>query len=208
MSRIRVVDREKLVLSLVRNRCVLDIGCADNLHLEKKLREDTWLHGKISRAAARCVGVDRDGACVRQLQDRGYNVRVGDAEGLSLGEEFDVIVAGEIIEHVFNVGLFLDSARRHLAPEGILLVTTPNALALIDRSWIKPFRRTEPNPTHVATYCRATLRQLLTLKGFRILGEGFCASSSSTWVKAVSRRIAYRLRPEWAETLYVVCAVR
>ncbi len=205
---VRVLDRHELILSLVKGKRVLDLGAADNLHMDEKRQNDEWLHEEICRVASHCVGVDTDEECVERLRESGYDIRVGDVEELDLHEISDVVVAGELIEHVFNVGRFLDSARQHLAPEGILIVTTPNALALIDRSWIRPFRRTEPNPTHVASYSLRTLRQLVDLKGFVIQKEGYYAQKSSNLVKSLFRRLAYSVNPEWAEGLYVICKVR
>jgi SAM-dependent methyltransferase len=40
---------------------------------------------------------------------------------------FDVVVAGELLEHLSNAGSFLDEAWRILSPSGILVGTVPNA---------------------------------------------------------------------------------
>ena len=60
---------------------------------------------------------------------------VGNVEQLAQIEElknkkFDVIVAPEIIEHVNNVGLFLESAKMLFSPETTMIITTPNAFRL------------------------------------------------------------------------------
>jgi 2-polyprenyl-3-methyl-5-hydroxy-6-metoxy-1,4-benzoquinol methylase len=70
-----------------------------------------------------------------------------------LGETFEVIVAGDVIEHMSNPGLFLDNCRRHLEPGGQLILTTPNA------KWPTVFLR--PNPTHALWHDHYTLRHLL-----------------------------------------------
>ena len=49
---------------------------------------------------------------------------------IRLGRKFDVIVTGEILEHLPNQGLFLENAERHLKKKGVQILTTPNALAL------------------------------------------------------------------------------
>ena len=53
-----------------------------------------------------------------------------DAEEFDLGRSFEVVWAGEIIEHLSCAGGFLDAARRHLEPGGRLVITTPNAFAV------------------------------------------------------------------------------
>lgn len=202
-----VMSREELILPLAAGKRVLDLGAADNLHLDDKLGKDQWLHRKIGRVASHCVGVDIDEGCVNRLRKMGYDMRSCDVEELDLGERFDVVVAGEFIEHVLNVGRFLDSARKHLAPNGILVITTPNVFSLVSMpGLLKPFQRNRgTNPTHVAWYCKTMLRQLLSLNGFEIIRQGFCSSPSSSFSKAIFRRVVYRLFPEWAETLFVIC---
>jgi 2-polyprenyl-3-methyl-5-hydroxy-6-metoxy-1,4-benzoquinol methylase len=44
--------------------------------------------------------------------------------------KFELIIAGDIIEHLNCVGNMLSSARKVLAPGGDLIITTPNALAV------------------------------------------------------------------------------
>jgi 2-polyprenyl-3-methyl-5-hydroxy-6-metoxy-1,4-benzoquinol methylase len=39
---------------------------------------------------------------------------------------YDMIVSCEGIEHIANPGLFLKSAREHLNPGGVIVITTPN----------------------------------------------------------------------------------
>ncbi len=39
---------------------------------------------------------------------------------------YDAIVSCEGLEHIGNPGLFLTTARQHLKPNGILMITTPN----------------------------------------------------------------------------------
>ncbi len=205
-QRPRVVARDALLAGIVRGKHVLDLGAADALHIDLHRDTGLWLHATLAAAAAKCVGVDADHVAVRRLQAEGFDVRHGDVETLELGELFDVIVAGELIEHVLNVGQFLDSARRHLAPGGILVLTTPNSLSLHAHPGPLAFlRRTSGiNPTHVAWYCATTFRQALELNSWHVIEQGFCASSSSTALKAALRRIAYAAKPSWAETLFAI----
>jgi SAM-dependent methyltransferase len=45
---------------------------------------------------------------------------------------FDYILASDVIEHVTNPSEFIASAAKYLAPDGILLLTTPNSEILVD----------------------------------------------------------------------------
>ena len=77
---VRVLDRHELILSLVKGKRVLDLGAADNLHMDEKRQNDEWLHEEICRVASHCVGVDTDEECVERLRESGYDIRVGDVE--------------------------------------------------------------------------------------------------------------------------------
>jgi SAM-dependent methyltransferase len=61
--------------------------------------------------------------------DLDYPFRVGDVGG----RLFNVIVASEIIEHVENPSLLLRSCASALAPDGLLIVTTPNVADVASR---------------------------------------------------------------------------
>jgi len=126
-----VPDREQLLVEACRGKRVLDIGCVDQVGVGFALGP---LHRALSAAAATCTGLDinRDG--VEELQQLGYDVRYADATSPTFIEEFDsrfdVIVAGEVIEHVLDLGQFFGNMRSCLAPGGRLFVTTPNPFSI------------------------------------------------------------------------------
>jgi len=119
------VDLLEHIGRIVRGRRVLDIGVVS--HSARYFDRPDWRHGLIHRAAGYCVGVDILEPLVQELNQRGFNVRCVDATSdADLGERFDVVFIGDVIEHVDNAVLLLRFAARHLAPEGRLYVTTPN----------------------------------------------------------------------------------
>jgi SAM-dependent methyltransferase len=131
--------------------------------LADRLSQDTFLHARLSQSAAELWGLDVDESGIRRLRDLGYdNMHAGSAEAPPIGLPrgyFDVIVAGEIIEHVRNVGLLLESAADLLTPTGRIVITTPNALrfynplpALIRKELVHPDHLTWFSPY---TLCRA-----------------------------------------------------
>ena len=125
-SRRRRID---LLLDHVVDRHVLDLGCVEH---EASISEKGawWLHGLIAERAASVQGVDYDREEVDLLRIKGFNVLVGDVEDLHLGHQYDVVVAGELFEHLTNHRSFLESVRRHLAPGGTLVMSVPNANSL------------------------------------------------------------------------------
>ncbi len=151
-------DRLAFIADFARGKDVLDLGCVD--HNAMQASKSDWLHGRIKEVASSLMGLDYAEEQVAALRDRGYNVVHGNVETVKLGRTFERIVAGELIEHLSNPGLFLQNMRDHLSPGGKILLTTPNPfcpkrfLEIIFRG------RTLVNPEHVAWYCPTTLRTL------------------------------------------------
>lgn len=152
-------NRFAMIEPYVRDRTVLDIGCAVGLK-----RQD-WLHRSISQVAKSAVGLDNDPERVGILNEQGYEIILGNAEDFSLEGRFDVVVAGELIEHLTNFRGFFDSVRAHLEPDGILVLTTPNPFAFSHF-----VRRLRPgafvNPDHTCWFCEDTIKQLLAKCGY------------------------------------------
>jgi SAM-dependent methyltransferase len=70
----------------------------------------------------------------------GVSFLAGDAQELPRGEGrfdlFDLVYAGEVVEHLFNPDGFLDSASAVVADRGWLVVTTPNLACLANRLFL------------------------------------------------------------------------
>jgi hypothetical protein len=92
-----------------------------------------WLHARLAAASASCLGVDVDPVGIKAMSDRGFDVLEHDL-GSGLGPvaqraPFDLIVAGELIEHVESVGMIFETSAAVLAPGGALVLTSPNPYA-------------------------------------------------------------------------------
>jgi SAM-dependent methyltransferase len=162
------VDKSELLLDLARGRRVLDVGCIDHSAETALSLGDTWLHGRLRDTASTLVGLDvleRDAAV---LNERGFDIRIGDAEAFDLGETFDLVVAADLIEHLPNSGMFLDSLRRHLAPGGRIVVTTPNPFNLDQWAGVGRRNAVAVNEQHVLWLDPVTMFQLTRRLGFSI----------------------------------------
>jgi 2-polyprenyl-3-methyl-5-hydroxy-6-metoxy-1,4-benzoquinol methylase len=158
---------QDFLADFVRGKDVLDVGCVDhNATLEGT---DTWLHKHIARSAKSVVGLDLLESEAAKLRKRGYDIRSGDACVVSLEKTFDVVVAGEIIEHIDNPASFVANMASHLNNQGRLLITTPHAFFFLhflqsifssgERRW---------NREHVSWYCPFTLENLLRRNGLEV----------------------------------------
>lgn len=127
-ARAPITDRHAHIVELCRGRNVVDIGCVD--HRASVQGRADWLHGQIAAVAARCLGVDIEPDGVAAMVANGFPAMVHDicddpAPLLAVGP-FDVVVAGEVIEHLAAPQALFEFAAAVLAPGGILIITTPN----------------------------------------------------------------------------------
>jgi len=162
------MDRFDLIKPHIKNKKVLDVGCVQ--HTASSERSGTWLHKQLLSEAKEVVGIDILAKEVEKLKQLGYDVRYADAENFDLGEKFDVIVAGELIEHLSNMGNFLECARKHLN-EGVLIITTPNPFFInkFISMLLKEKEVYEVNKEHVGWYNERTLTQLLVRYKFKTI---------------------------------------
>ncbi|WP_226482530.1 class I SAM-dependent methyltransferase [Natrinema amylolyticum] len=154
---------ERCIEPHVRDETVLDVGCV--AHDSAKRHDEAWLHELVVRAADDALGIDVLEDELAALAEAGYDVTTGDAQDLALEETFDVIVVGELIEHLVDFDGLLASVDEHLADGGKLVVTTPNAMAvhwtalrLLDQEFV--------NTGHTCWFDATTLTQLLERYGF------------------------------------------
>jgi ubiquinone/menaquinone biosynthesis C-methylase UbiE len=143
---------------------VLDIGCGE---------------GAFADAIA---GLDATPICVevadeplRRLERRFPHLRdvrrATAGEPLPLGdEETDAVWAGEVVEHVVDVGAFLSELRRVLKPGGPLILTTPDHnRALLTRFAANPHLFDDhfsPYADHLRFFTERTLDMALEDAGF------------------------------------------
>ncbi len=181
-------DRFRAIEPYVRGRSVLDIGAVSGY-----LRAD-WMHAQIAAVAARAVGVDVDSAGVEAVQARGYDIRLGDAQELGFDEQFEVVFAGELIEHLANCGAFLEAARRHIAPGGKLIVTTPNAFCFTNFVYRLGFKA-RIHHEHTCWFCEDTLAALLVRCGYRVLQTKYLPHRTPGRGRRVAATLAHSILP-------------
>jgi len=171
LPRTTVVDRIPWLVDRCRGRRVIHVGFADTGFREEQRRAGRWLHGHLDDVASELVGVDVNRAGVAAAIDGGFQARLADCTDTvavaDLGlEPADVVIAGEIIEHLRAPGPFLEAMQALCRPNGYLIVTTPNAYGLVNVV-ASITRRVEVNhPDHLVMFTWRTLTRLLRAEGW------------------------------------------
>ncbi len=181
-------DRFEVVLPYLRGRSVLDLGCAS------RYGRPDWLHGLLADEVSDLVGLDINADTVAKLVADGYAAEVGDARDFDLHRTFDVVFAGELIEHLDDVRGFLTSVRRHLGPGGRLVLTTPNAFYV--GNFVYRFGgHGQVHPEHTCWYCEDTLRHVLEANGYPDVEIRFTGHTSPTTARKLATFSAQHLLP-------------
>lgn len=102
------------------DRSALDVGCGAGLLCEPLAR----LGGTVTGvdAAPENIEAAKAHAALSGLQ---IDYRAGEIAAQGLGQ-FDIVTSMEVIEHVNDPAVFIGELKRHLKPEGLLLLSTPN----------------------------------------------------------------------------------
>jgi 2-polyprenyl-3-methyl-5-hydroxy-6-metoxy-1,4-benzoquinol methylase len=152
----KTVDRRAFILERVTGKRVLEFGASGPMH------------EAIVKAASVVCGVDRessDGVIGFDLDDvtqAGVPVRAEQAVEFHA----DIVICGEVIEHLSNPGWFLTRLRRQ-CPGVPVIITVPNAFSAVAAKWAAK-GKVNVNGDHVAWYCPQTLRVLLERAGYAI----------------------------------------
>lgn len=169
----RGVDRIEHLADLVTGRSVVHVGFADRGYRDMQEQAGTWLHAHLAQRARRLVGIDLDEEGVAAARAAGYEawaLDCRDAEAIAAAgiEPAEVVVAGEVIEHLDEPGPFLEALHALVAPGGELVVTTPNASGLLNTVAALAGREVN-HPDHVAMFSWRTLQNLLARHGWEVV---------------------------------------
>ncbi len=147
---------------------VLDLGCGPGN-----------LARILSDAGNTVVGVDSDESSLAAASEFCERVVVADLRRDKLAEavgstDFDAVVLADVIEHVTNPVALLQKAKDFLRPGGLVYASIPNVahgavrLALL-RGDFAYTRIGIMDETHVRFYTRASIEELFSESGYRIV---------------------------------------
>lgn len=169
------VNRGDFIVERVRGKRVLDCGVVGlTLHDDEERVNGIGesLHWRISVAAREAVGIDNS-PLVKEIARRNPSLALIEmavedaASALKGAPRFDVVILGDLLEHVSNAGLALDAIRSVLGDGGEIVVTCPNAFS--GPGFLRfLLGRYREGDDHVASYSKWTLGNLLARHGFLV----------------------------------------
>lgn len=135
-----------------QDKKVLDLGCRDGMLTEYYAKENQVVGVDIDRKALglaeKRLGIETCWADLNQEWPFGEN-------------SFDVIVACELMEHIFFLDSFLDKIQKTLKKGGIFIGSVPNAFRMRNRWKFLFGREFENDPTHVRQFSVSRLEMTL-----------------------------------------------
>ena len=199
-----MLHRSKLkwIGKYVAGKSVLDLGCVCH---ELDVSDPPWLHGYLAERAGSLLGVDVLDEQLEEMRSRGFDVVCADVETMDLGRRFDVIVAGDIVEHLSNPGALLARSAEHLAEGGVLLITTPNPVTPIRLLRVLTGGRVPAHSQHTCWFSAKVLAQLAGRYGFEVMDESY--SDDARYYYRLWPRISARggpARRAWRRTRVLI----
>ncbi|OQB41119.1 MAG: bifunctional 3-demethylubiquinone-9 3-methyltransferase/ 2-octaprenyl-6-hydroxy phenol methylase [candidate division CPR1 bacterium ADurb.Bin160] len=162
---------DEYIQNLCRNKIVADIGC-----MGSTVDVIGKVHLKNTRFAKEAYGIDINKEFIKIALAKGLkNILYGDVSKSEFINDFgdrknyfDIVLATEIIEHVDNLGIFLDNIYFLLKKTGIVFLTTPN---MICPKWTYVMKKTKDlrvHDEHVCWFDKNTITVLLKRHNFKI----------------------------------------
>jgi len=119
----------------LKDKKVLHLGCSDWPDTSSKIENKKLLHQHIANSTKELYGIDASSEGINFMKESGIeDVFVGDIYNLHndeniINKKFDVLLISEIIEHLVNPGLALESIKNYILktnPECKIIFTVPN----------------------------------------------------------------------------------
>jgi 2-polyprenyl-3-methyl-5-hydroxy-6-metoxy-1,4-benzoquinol methylase len=194
----------KLLRAVGTGKRVLDVGCSSG-----------YLAQPLSERGNTIVGIELDPDAARAAERFCERVLVGDVETMELPLEpgsFDVVLCGDVVEHLRDPVASLARLRPFLKPGGHIVLSTPNVanwairLSLLGGRW-RYTDRGILDRTHTHLFTRATLAEALRDAGYEHVGIDFSVPvpGDSDLLDGLARAVG-RLRPQFFAYQWIAVA--
>lgn len=207
----KYLDKENEILNICKGKKVLHLGAVGFTDLTDVDRINNFpntLHYKLSNVA-NVIGIDYSKSVIDMLSRNGINNiiygNVEELEKVHLNETFEVIVVGDLIEHLANPGLLLNGMKRFCDENTRIIITTPNAFGLLN--FIRYFfNRFKEGDEHVMTFNTQNISNLVSRFNYKIVSID---TSHQVHAKAYGIRFHiikffFKLFPKLSGTLFLI----
>jgi 2-polyprenyl-3-methyl-5-hydroxy-6-metoxy-1,4-benzoquinol methylase len=170
-------DSSVLYINNSHNGKVLDFGCGNG-----------WLLGNLKALGWEVHGLDFDKKAVDFCNSLDLNVRLGDIESQNYPDDyFDVITINHAIEHIHEVDVFINSAKRVLKKGGRLIIATPNTDNWQHAYYGKFWFQLDP-PRHLHIFNIKNLGDIVRRNGME-MEKSFSSIRMDAWSTIVTRGV-------------------
>jgi 2-polyprenyl-3-methyl-5-hydroxy-6-metoxy-1,4-benzoquinol methylase len=172
-----------------KQKCFENYEVTDPVRIGKALKFIQKYFKEIKGLNILECGITKDGVCDGLIKNGancfGIDINPRKLEGVKIiqadlnkgipefGIQFDVIFAGEVMEHLYDDRKFIRELRNILKPGGILIITVPNLVSWQNRFLM--FLGSMPSVAYTAAefhyhvYTRSKLKNLLTEERLEVL---------------------------------------
>jgi 2-polyprenyl-3-methyl-5-hydroxy-6-metoxy-1,4-benzoquinol methylase len=203
-------NKKQLINTLIRESdVVLDLGFWGQGVM---MHHDNWVHRLLLNRAREVYGLDVefDPTQVAKLPHP-ERYKKGTAEDFDFDVKFDVILVADLIEHLSNLGSFLDSCARNLKANGRIVITTPNCFNLFNMA--SKLTKIEPimNKDETVYFNHRALRQLLGKHGWKVEEASYLYSLGVAYRESYRKKflnvlyyVLSKFTPKFVETIVVI----
>jgi 2-polyprenyl-3-methyl-5-hydroxy-6-metoxy-1,4-benzoquinol methylase len=222
LPRPRLVHRSDPAIAHATGHKVLHIGMGGLIDDDRETEDllaaapTQSLHSELAKVAASLTGMDINSLAI-EIMRRAVPGRyiVADIMSASLPDRFEndlfeVIIFGDVIEHLDNFGIALRNLTALLAPGGAIVISTANAFSF--GGFVKMlFRYESTHQEHTCHFSYLTLKRTLEMNGLRIVDFMFYTDKRldrfDTWAHRVDHyvsNVVATVLPQFAKGIVVV----
>ncbi|MFT4303337.1 MAG: class I SAM-dependent methyltransferase [Candidatus Woesearchaeota archaeon] len=157
------IFKDDYIIKKCKNKKVLHIGACDSPYHIKKAKNGELLHQKLNNSTKELVGIDFDKKSIKELKKFNINnIFFSDiTKPLNLKDSnFDIIIFGDVLEHLSNPGLALKNLSSIMKKTTRLIITVPNCYCYFNIFNIFA-QKENVHPDHVFWTSKQTMVNLL-----------------------------------------------
>ncbi len=206
----KIQNRLKFLEEQVTRKKVIHIGYCDHPDIvDFKIKNDIWLHKRISEKAEQCLGIDLNRTAVEYIRAKygyhGYCLDIirDELPGTIKSEKWDYVLLPEVLEHLNEPVTFLTQIREKFGDiASHLIITVPNALRLANIENIF-YNKEYINSDHRWWFTPYTLSKISGVAGLNIEAVFFVESYNIPRY-ALIRQFLLRVFPGLRDTIILI----